>query len=140
MPRKGLVITTGFYWDETDGTRAWSQRFLDAHGKMPTCEQAGVYLSVLHYLKAVQEAGTTDAAQVNAAMRRIPVDRFGTPAKIRADGRVIYDIGVYEVKAPAESKGRWDYYKKIATVPAEQAFRPTANGGCVLPAVSDAKL
>ena len=130
---KGLVITTGFYWDETDGTRAFAKRFLDAHGKMPTREQAGVYLSVLHYLKAVQDAGTTDAAQVNAAMRRIPVDRFGTPAKIRTDGRVIYDIGVYEVKAPAESKGRWDYYKKIATVPADQAFRPTANGGCVLP-------
>src|SRR5262249_2882964 len=68
---QGLVITTGFYWDESDGTRQWSKRFFAAHGRMPTREQAGVYASVLHYLKAVQAAGTTDAAAVNAAMRRI---------------------------------------------------------------------
>jgi branched-chain amino acid transport system substrate-binding protein len=129
---KGLVITSGFYWDENDGTRAWSKRFLDAHGKMPTREQAGVYLSVLHYLKAVQHVGTTDAAPVNAAMRQLPVDRFGTTAAIRPDGRVVYDMGVYEVKAPAESQARWDYYRKIATVPADQAFRPAAIGGCAL--------
>jgi branched-chain amino acid transport system substrate-binding protein len=129
---KGLVISTGFYWDDTDGTRAWSKRFFAAQGKMPTREQAGVYLSVLHYLKAVQAAGTTDAEAVNAAMRKIPVDRFGSKATIRADGRVIYDLGVYEVKAPAESKGAWDYYRKISTVPAAQAFRPAELGGCAL--------
>jgi branched-chain amino acid transport system substrate-binding protein len=129
---KGLIITTGFYWDETTGTRDWSKRFFAAHGKMPTREQAGVYVSVLHYLHAVDAAGTTDAAKVNAAMRRLPVDRFGVPAKIRADGRVLYDLGVYEVKAPAYSKGPWDFYRKIATVPADQAFRPIENGGCAL--------
>lgn len=134
---KGLVITTGFYWDETKGTRDWSQRFFAAHGKMPTREQAGVYVSVLHYLRAVETAGTTDAAAVNAAMRRLKVDRFGAEATVREDGRVMYDIGVYEVKAPGDSKGPWDYYRKIATVPAAEAFRPIAAGGCaVTPAAS----
>jgi branched-chain amino acid transport system substrate-binding protein len=136
---KGLVISTGFYWDDTDGTRAWAKRFLAAHGKMPTREQAGVYVSVLHYLKAVQAAGSTDAEAVNAAMRKIPVDRFGAKAAIRADGRVVYDLGVYEVKAPAETTGAWDYYRKIATVPGDQAFRPAALGGCGLSAEASAK-
>jgi branched-chain amino acid transport system substrate-binding protein len=136
---KGLVITTGFYWDETDGARLWSRRFFAMHGRMPTREQAGVYVSVLHYLKAVQAAGTTDAAAVNAAMRRSPVDRFGSKATIRADGRVVYDIGVYEVKAPSESKEPWDFYRKIASVPADQAFRPIEDGGCALVKRSEAK-
>ncbi|MBV8653886.1 MAG: ABC transporter substrate-binding protein [Alphaproteobacteria bacterium] len=135
---KGLIITTGFYWDETKGTRDWSKRFFAAHGKMPTREQAGVYVSVLHYLHAVDAARTTDAAKVNAAMRRLPVDRFGAPAKIRADGRVLYDLGVYEVKAPAESKGPWDFYRKIAAVPAEEAFRPIEAGGCALASGAEA--
>jgi branched-chain amino acid transport system substrate-binding protein len=129
---KGLIITTGFYWDETKGTRDWSQRFFAAHGKMPTREQAGVYVSVLHYLRAVETAGTTDAAAVNAAMRRLRVDRFGAAATVRDDGRVMYDIGVYEVKAPGDSKGPWDFYRKIATVPAADAFRPVAAGGCAV--------
>jgi len=129
---KGLVITSGFYWNDTAGTRAWSRRFFAAHGKMPTREQAGVYLSVLHYLKAMQAAGTTQAAAVNSEMRRIPVDRFGTPAGIRPDGRVTYDIGVYEVTAPGASQERWDYYRKIASIPADHAFRPVASGGCAL--------
>ncbi|HMK79223.1 MAG TPA: ABC transporter substrate-binding protein [Xanthobacteraceae bacterium] len=134
---KDLVITTGFYWNETAGTRQWSRRFFDAHGKMPTREQAGVYVSVLHYLKAVQAAGTTEAAAVNTQMRRIAVDRFGVPASIRPDGRVIYDIGVYEVMASRESKEPWDYYRKISSIPADQAFRPVAVGGCVLPATAE---
>jgi branched-chain amino acid transport system substrate-binding protein len=136
---KGLVITTGFYWDETEGTRLWSRRFFAAHGRMPTREQAGVYVSVLHYLKAVAATGTTDAAAVNAAMRRNPVDRFGSKAAIRADGRVVYDIGVYEVKAPSESKEPWDFYRKIASVPADQAFRSIEDGGCALVKRSEAK-
>jgi branched-chain amino acid transport system substrate-binding protein len=136
---KGLVITTGFYWDDSTGTRDWSRRFLQAHGKMPTREQAGVYVSVLHYLKAVQAAGSSDAAEVNAAMRRLPVDRFGAQASIRPDGRVVYDVGVYEVKSPADSKGRWDDYRKISTVPADQAFRPAKLGGCPLAVKSEAR-
>ena len=136
---QGLVITTGFYWDETDGSKEWSKRFFAVHGRMPTREQAGVYASVLHYLKAVRTAGTTDAAEVNAVMRRTPVDRFGAKAAIREDGRVTYDIGVYEVKSPGESKGAWDFYRKIATVPADQAFRPVEAGDCALLRKSEAK-
>lgn len=136
---KGLIITTGFYWDDSDGTRQWAKRFFAVEKRMPTREQAGVYLSVLHYLKAVRATGTTDAAAVNAMMRRLPVDRFGAKAAIRPDGRVIYDIGVYEVKSPEESRGPWDFYRKIATLPAEQAFRPMASGGCGLVAKSEAR-
>ena len=136
---KGLIITTGFYWDDSDGTRQWAKRFFAVEKRMPTREQAGVYVSVLHYLKAVRAAGTIDAAAVNAMMRRLPVDRFGAKAVIRLDGRVIYDIGVYEVKSPEESRGPWDFYRKIATLPAEQAFRPMASGGCGLVAKSEAR-
>lgn len=136
---KGLIITTGFYWDESEDTRKWSQRFLAGHGQMPTREQAGVYLSVLHYLKAVAATGTTNAAKVNAAMRRLPVDRFGAKATVREDGRVMYDIGVYEVKAPGDSKGPWDFYRKIATVSADQVFRPMEAGGCTLVPSAEAK-
>ncbi|HUK00400.1 MAG TPA: ABC transporter substrate-binding protein [Stellaceae bacterium] len=136
---KGLIITTGFYWDGSDGTRQWAKRFFAVEKRMPTREQAEVYVSVLHYLKAVRAAGTTDAAAVNAMMRRLPVDRFGAKAVIRPDGRVIYDIAVYEVKSPEESRGPWDFYRKIATLPAEQAFRPMASGGCGLVAKSEAR-
>jgi branched-chain amino acid transport system substrate-binding protein len=136
---KGLIITTGFYWDDSDGTRQWAKRFFAVEKRMPTREQAGVYVSVLHYLKAVRAAGTTDAAAVNAMMRQLPVDRFGAKAVIRPDGRVIYDIGVYEVKSPEESHSPWDFYRKIATLPAEQAFRPMASGGCGLVAKSEAR-
>ena len=136
---KGLIITTGFYWDDSDGTRQWAKRFFAVEKRMPTREQAEVYVSVLHYLKAVRAAGTTDAAAVNAMMRRLPVDRFGAKAVIRPDGRVIYDIAVYEVKSPEESRGPWDFYRKIATLPAEQAFRPMASGGCGLVAKSEAR-
>jgi branched-chain amino acid transport system substrate-binding protein len=103
--------------------------------RMAECRRAnrlGVYASVLHYLKAVQAAGSTDAAAVNAGMRRIPVDRFGDTATIRADGRVVYDIGVYEVKTPGQSQGPWDYYRKIASVPAATSFRPIDATGCTL--------
>ena len=127
---QGLIITSGFYWDSTDGTRSWARRFLAEHGRMPTREQAGVYASVLHYLKAAQAVGKADAAAINAAMRKMPVDRFGETASVRSDGRVIYDIGVYQVKTPAESKGPWDYYRRLASVPGADAFRPMADGGC----------
>lgn len=127
---QGLIITSGFYWDATDGTRVWSRRFMAEHGRMPTREQAGVYVSVLHYLKAVQAAGRVDAAAINTAMRKLPVDRFGATASVRADGRVIYDIGVYQVKTPVESQGPWDYYRQLASVPGAEAFRLIRDGGC----------
>nr|WP_244425214.1 ABC transporter substrate-binding protein [Bradyrhizobium sp. STM 3843] len=132
---QGLIITTGFYWNDTDGTRAFSERFFKAHGRMPTREQAGVYTSVLHYLKAADKAKSDDAAIVNAEMRKLPVDKFGQQVRIQENGRVIYDLGVYRVKSPAESKAPWDYYERIATVPADTAFRSIDTAGCAAPSV-----
>lgn len=127
---QGLIITSGFYWNDSDGTRAFARRFLAAHGRMPTREQAGVYVGVLHYLKAARAAKSDDAATVNAEMRRLPVDKFGRTARVQENGRVVYDLGVYRVKAPTESREPWDYYERIATVPASTAFRPLAASGC----------
>jgi branched-chain amino acid transport system substrate-binding protein len=127
---QGLIITSGFYWDDTQGTRDFATRFLKEHGRMPTREQAGVYTGVLHFLKAAKSAGSDDAAIVNAEMRKLPVDKFGTPAVLQQNGRVAYDLGVYRVKSPAESKAPWDYYQRIATVPAATAFRSAADSGC----------
>ncbi|WP_419188823.1 ABC transporter substrate-binding protein [Enhydrobacter aerosaccus] len=136
---QGLTVTTGFYWNENDGTRQWSQRFFAVHGRMPTREQAGVYVSVKHYLAAVKAAGTTEAQAVATMMRELPVQRFGNTATVRPDGRVVYDIGVYEVVAPEKSKGPWDFYRKIADIPGSQAFRPLEAGGCSLAGQADAK-
>jgi branched-chain amino acid transport system substrate-binding protein len=136
---QGLIITTGFYWDENDATRAFAARFEQRHGRKPTREQAGVYASVMHYLKAAKASHSDDAAIVNAAMRQLPVDRFGAVAHVQANGRVVYDLGVYRVKAPAESNYPWDYYQKIATIPAAGAFRTIADSGCAAAVQSEAQ-
>jgi branched-chain amino acid transport system substrate-binding protein len=131
---QNLIISTGFYWDDNEQTRSFARRFFAMHGRMPTREQAGVYMSVLHYLKAARAAKSDDASTVNEQMRQMPVDRFGHEAHVQVNGRVTYDIGVYRVKAPAESKEPWDYYQRIATVPASVAFRPASASGCSLKA------
>jgi branched-chain amino acid transport system substrate-binding protein len=131
---QGLIFTESFYWDLNDQTRAWSKRYGAQHGgKMPSMGQAGVYAGVLHYLKAVAAAKTDDGTKVVAKMKELPTDDplFGK-GSIRADGRKIHNSYLFEVKKPSESKGPWDYYKLRATVPAEQAFRPMAEGGCPL--------
>lgn len=131
---QGLVLTESFYWDKDDGTRAFSQRFAKAHnGNMPSMVQAGVYSAVLHYLKAVEAAKSKDAAAVMAKMKEMPTDDplFGK-GTIRADGRKMHDMYLFEVKKPSESKGKWDYYKQLAVLPAEQAFRPLAESECPL--------
>ena len=131
---QGLVLTESFYWDKNDETRAWSERFAKAHGgKKPTMVQAGVYSGLLHYLKAVEAAKTKDAAAVAAKMKEMPTDDplFGK-GMIRADGRKMHDMYLYEVKKPSESKGPWDYYKQLAVLPADQAFRPLADSECPL--------
>lgn len=127
---QGLIITSGFYWDDSERTRDFATRFLKSHGRMPTREQAGVYAGVMHFLKAARRAGSDDAAIVNAEMRRLPVDKFGRPAVLQQNGRVAYDLGVYRVKSPAESRRPWDFYERIATVPAATAFRSAADSGC----------
>lgn len=131
---QGLVLTESFYWDKDDGTRAFSQRFAKAHnGNMPSMVQAGVYSAVLHYLKAVEAAKSKDAAAVMAKMKEMPTDDplFGK-GTIRADGRKMHDMYLFEVKKPSESKAKWDYYKQLAVLPAEQAFRPLSESECPL--------
>jgi branched-chain amino acid transport system substrate-binding protein len=131
---QGLVMTEAFYWDQNDQTRAWSKRFAEKNGgKMPTMVHAGVYAGALHYLKAVEALKSKDTAQVMAKMKEMPTDDplFGK-GMIRQDGRKIHDMYLFEVKKPAESKGPWDLYKQLATIPADQAFRPLNEGGCPL--------
>jgi branched-chain amino acid transport system substrate-binding protein len=131
---QGLVLTSPFYWDLNEGTRAWSDRFFKATGRRPTMVQAGTYSGVLHYLKAVSAVGSAkDASKVIAKMKEMPAEDplFGK-STVRADGRVIHDSYLFEVKKPEESKGPWDYYKLISVTPAEKAFRPISEGGCPL--------
>lgn len=129
---QGMYIASQYYWDDDDGSRAFAKRFLAIEKREPTKLQAATYAAVRHYLKAVQIAGTDEAKTVNAEMRKLPVDFFGRPAHIRKDGRVVYDLSLYRVKKPEESKYPWDYYQKIATIPGDKAFRPEGMGGCKL--------
>ena len=129
---QGMYIAAQYYWDDDDHTRAFAKRFFEIEKRQPTKLQAATYASVLHYLKAVEAGGTDEAKAVNAEMRKRPVDFFGRPAHIRADGRVIYDLSVYRVKRPEQSKYRWDYYEKISVIPGDKAFRPEGEGGCKL--------
>jgi branched-chain amino acid transport system substrate-binding protein len=131
---QGLILTNTFYWDLNDQTRAWAKKFAAANGnKYPTMVQAGVYAGVLHYLKAVAALKSDDGDKVVAKMKELPTDDplFGK-GTIRVDGRKIHPAYLVEVKKPSESKGPYDYYKILATIPAEQAFRPLADGGCEL--------
>src|SRR3954447_14346637 len=129
---QGLRLTEAFYWDLNDKTRAFAKRFAEKNkGKMPTSVQAGFYSATLAYLNAVKAAGTDDPDKVMAQMKATTWDDpvFGK-SSIRADGRKMHDMYLFEVKAPAESKGPWDYYKLVATIPGDQAFRPMDQGNC----------
>ncbi|WNJ94025.1 ABC transporter substrate-binding protein [Bosea sp. 685] len=131
---QGLVLTEAFYWDTNDQTRAWSERFAKLNnGKKPTMVQAGVYSGLLHYLKAVEAAKSKDTATVMAKMKEMPTDDplFGK-GTVRADGRKMHDMYLFEVKKPSESKGPWDYYKQLAVLPADKAFRPLSESECPL--------
>ena len=131
---QGLQITEAFYWDLNDQTRAWSKRFAAANGgKYPSSDHAGVYAGVLHYLKAADAAKTDDGAKIVAKMKEMPTDDplFGK-GQVRADGRKIHPVHLFEVKKPSESKGPYDYYKVLQTIPADKAFRPIDPGNCPL--------
>ena len=131
---QGLMVTTTFYWDRNDQSRDWSKRFMAQHGgKAPSMVQAGVYSAVMHYLKAVEAGKTDDGTKIIAKMKEMPTDDplFGK-GSIRADGRKLHDAYLVEVKKPSESKGTYDYYKIRATIPANEAFRPVADGDCPL--------
>jgi branched-chain amino acid transport system substrate-binding protein len=130
---QGLILTTSFYWDLTDETRAWTKRFLDRTGgqRPPNMLQVGLYSGVLHYLKAVQAAGTDDAKAVSKKMRDLPVDDFyNKNVKLREDGRVLHDMYLVQVKPPRESKYRFDDYKVLSRLAGTDAYRPMSEGGC----------
>jgi branched-chain amino acid transport system substrate-binding protein len=130
---QGLLLSEAFYWDLNDDTRAFSKRFTARMGRVPSAAQAGVYSSVLHYLQAVKAAGTTDAAPVMKIMKATPInDMFAKNGRIREDGRMVHDMYLFEVKKPSESKGRWDDYKLLATIPGDQAFQPLSESRCPL--------
>ncbi len=129
----GLMLTEAFYWDMNDQTRAWSQRYYDKLKKMPNMSQAGTYSSVMHYLKAVQAAGTDAPDAVMKQMKAMPInDFFATNGRIREDGRMVHDMYLFEVKKPSESKRPWDYYNLVATVPGDEAFMPLSKSSCPL--------
>ncbi len=130
---QGMIVAESFYWDSDDVTRAWSQRFFERVHKMPNSLQAGLYSSVMHYLKAIAQAGTDATDPVMKAMRAMPInDFFAHNGHIRADGLMVHDANLYQVKAPGESSRPWDYYKPIATIPGDQAFPPLSQSKCPL--------
>jgi branched-chain amino acid transport system substrate-binding protein len=133
---QGVLAMMPFYWDQDDASRAFAKRFQERHPRkiMPNDMQAGVYAATVHYLKAVaalKNAG--DGRAVVAKMKDMPTsDPLYGEGRIRPDGRKIHPVRLYETKKPSESKGEWDYFKLISTIPADQAFRPLAEGGCPL--------
>ena len=130
---QGLILTDAFYWDMNDDTRAFSKRFFDKIGRMPTMIQAGLYSATMHYLKAIETVKTDEAMKVIAQMKATPInDFFAQGGHIREDGRMVHDMYLFELKKPSESSGEWDLYKMLAKVPGDQAFRPLTEGGCPL--------
>jgi branched-chain amino acid transport system substrate-binding protein len=130
---QGLKFVTAFYWDRNQESGAWSKRFFERQGRMPTMAQAAVYSAIRHYLGAIAAADTDEAKAVMAKMRERPVDDFYVRnGRLREDGRLIHDMYFAQVKTPSESKGPWDYYRILATIPGDQAFRPLTEGGCPL--------
>jgi branched-chain amino acid transport system substrate-binding protein len=130
---QGLLLAEAFYWDLNDETRAFSKRFMERVKRVPSAVQAGTYSSVTHYLRAVKAAGTTDSVAVIKIMKDTPInDMFAKQGRIREDGRMVHDMYLFEVKKPSESKGRWDDYKLLATIPGNEAFQSLELSRCPL--------
>jgi len=130
---QGLLLTNAWYWDQNDDARAFAERYYERVGLMPNMSQAANYSSTMHYLRAIEHAGTDDPDAVSAAMRELPISDFFTPeGYIREDGRMMHDMYLWEVKSPDESEYDWDYLKPVATIPAEHAFRPLELSTCYL--------
>lgn len=128
---QGMYLTSSFYWDLDEETRAWSKRFFESRRKMPTMSQAGLYSGTLHYLRAVNAAGSKDAKTVVAKMREIPVrDMFARNGRLREDGLMEHDLYLFQVKTPAESKYAWDYYNLKRVIPGKEAFQPLSESTC----------
>ena len=130
---QGMQFTSGFYWDRDDASRAFAKRFFAIHKAMPTMDQAGAYSATMNYLKAVKAAGTDDPDKVMAKLKSMDIsDFFAVHGKIRADGRMVHDMYLMEVKKPSESKGEWDLLKIVRTVPGDEAFMPLSESTCPL--------
>lgn len=130
---QGMMVVDAFYWDTDDQSRAFAKRFFDKLHKMPNMLQAGAYSATMHYLQAVKAAGTTDTDAVMAKMREMPVnDFFAHNGHVRIDGLMVHDMYLFQVKTPAESKGDWDLYKRVATIPGDQAYQSLADSRCPL--------
>ena len=127
---QGYTFTEGFYWNQSDASRAFARRFFAERRAMPSKNHAEIYTAVTHFLRAVNAAGTDEAVAVNRAMRERPLDYFGKPASVRGDGRVMYDVTLWRVKAPGESREPWDYYNPVRTIPAAEAFLPVNREVC----------
>ncbi len=130
---QGMLLTSGFYWDRDEETRAFSRRYFKRMKKMPNMSQAGVYSSTLHYLRSIQAAGTDATPELMKKMKELPInDMFAKNGRIREDGRMIHDLYLYQVKSPSESKYAWDYYKLVQTIPGDEAFTSVTNSRCPL--------
>jgi branched-chain amino acid transport system substrate-binding protein len=130
---QGLMLTTGWYWDMDEDARAWAKRYQERMGSMPTMVHAGIYSATTHYLNAVKATGSDDTETVRAQMAKTPVnDMFAKNGTIREDGRMVHDMYLVQVKTPAESKGEWDLYKVVRTIPGDEAFRPLSESQCKL--------
>lgn len=130
---QGMYVAEGYYWDLNDDTRRFGKKYFAKMHKMPTMSQAGVYSSVLEYLKAVQASGTDDADTVIKKLKEMTLnDDFVKGGKIRADGRMVHEFYLFQVKSPSESKYAWDYYKLISKIPGDEAFQPLSQSRCPL--------
>ncbi|MBV8400706.1 MAG: ABC transporter substrate-binding protein, partial [Acetobacteraceae bacterium] len=130
---QGLFVTNSFYWDLNQDTRAWTQRFIARKNQFPTMNQAATYACLRHYLRAVQNAGSTEAPVVAGAMHALPVsDMYNKDVRIREDGRVLSTMYLMQVKTLSESASRGDVYRTVSTTPGDDAFRPLADSDCPL--------
>ena len=129
---EGLQLADSWYWNQDDASRKFAKRFFDKYKRMPSSLQAADYSVTTQYLKAVQQAGTTDSDKVMATLKAMKIDDFYNKGQIRADGRMIHDMYLFQVKGPKESSTPWDYYKTVAKVPGDQAFTTLAESKCSL--------
>jgi branched-chain amino acid transport system substrate-binding protein len=130
---QGLVLTEGYYWDLDDQSRGFAKRFMERTGRMPNMIHSGTYSAVTQYLKAVQAAGTDATEAVAGKLHELPVDDFfARKGKVLANGRMVHDMYLFQVKKPEESKGPYDYYKHLSTIPGDQAFATVQESGCTL--------
>ncbi|MNZ30640.1 hypothetical protein D3C78_479170 [compost metagenome] len=130
---QGTQFVSGWYWDMNDASRAWAKRYYERTKRMPTMVQAGMYSSTYQYLKAVEATGSDDPQGIREHMMKTPInDMFTQNGRVRADGRMVHDMYLAQVKTPEESKGEWDLFKILSTIPADEAFQPLSESKCKL--------